>query len=140
MLDAGDDGIPLTADDVITEDALLVTVENQPASPLLTVSAGGPFSSVVLTNYRITYDIPGEELEPIAGAMHLVVESGSSATASVVVVTALAKSVPPLSSLAAGGDELMGSATLTLRGYEQTSEDEIVSEATLAVHFANWQD
>ena len=140
VLDAGEDKTPLTEDDVVYEDHIVVTVENQPSSALLALRPDGPFGSVTLTSYRVTYAVPGEEIATIDGGLHLVVPTGSSAQASLVLVTALAKTLPPLASLAASGDELMGSATITLRGYEQTSNDEVTATATIQIQFANWQD
>jgi len=138
--DAGQDEIPGTADDAVVEDELLVTVENQPSSTALALEPNGAFGSVVLTHYEIRYAIPDEELEPVEGALQLVVPSGSEQVTSLVAVTALAKIEPPLSTLASIGGELFGTAVLTLTGYEETSEDAISATASFQIHFADWAD
>jgi hypothetical protein len=140
VLDAGQDGIPNTGDEGIVEDELLVTVENQPISTSLALEPDGPFGSVVLTHYRVTYAIAGEELDPVEGALQLVIPSGDQRTAAVVGVTALAKSQPPLSTLAAVGGELFATAVLTLTGYEETSEDPVSASASFQIHFADWAE
>ena len=140
ILDAGDDQTPLTADDIFFEDAILVTVENTPSSDLLALKPGGPFGSVTFTSYRIDYDVDGESIAPLTGGLQLVVPTGGKATARIVLVTALAKTQPPLITLVASGDELAGTASLTLRGTEQDSNEPIVATAAIAIHFADWAD
>jgi hypothetical protein len=140
VLDAGDDQTPLTADDIFFEDAVQVTVANSPASDLLGLRPDGPFSSVTLTSYRVDYQVDGESIAPLTGGLHLVVPTGETATARLVLVTAFAKTQPPLITLVAHGDELTGTAIVTLRGVEQDSNEEIVATAAIAIHFANWAD
>ncbi|MCK4414053.1 MAG: hypothetical protein KAY32_10960 [Candidatus Eisenbacteria sp.] len=140
VLDAGQDGIPGTADDGVVEDELLVAVENRPSSTSLVLEPDGPFGSVVITHYRVTFAIAGEQLDPVEGALQLIVPTGSERVAGIVAVTALAKTQPPLSTLAAIGGELFATATLTLTGYEETSEDEVSASASFQVHFADWAE
>jgi hypothetical protein len=140
VADAGADQIPGTADDIIFEDPVLITVHNEPASDLQVVSPGGPFSSVVIERYRIDYIIDGEEVAPIESRLHLVVPTGQSVTGSLVLVSGLAKSTPPLRSLAGSGDELFATAKITLYGHEMTSNDDIQAEGSIQVHFADWVD
>jgi hypothetical protein len=138
--DAGSDGTLGTEDDAVYEDQVLVTVENQPSSSLLSLTPEGPFGNVTLTSYTITYDIPGESLAPIEGALHAVVPTGDDVSFSIVLVTGQAKIEPPLVTLLTTGGELQGDATITLRGVERTSEEEVATQASIRVHFANWAD
>jgi hypothetical protein len=140
VLDSGDDEIPGTGDDIYQEDAVLVTVENQPSSAQLGLRPGGPFGSITLTSYRVDYQLDGEQMESIGGGLHLSVLTGESARARIPLVTALAKTRPPLSSLATEPDELLGTAVITLRGTEQDSNEGIVATGQVAIHFANWAD
>jgi hypothetical protein len=140
VLDAGEDGIPATGDDVYYEDVVLVTVENEPSSAQLGLQPGGPFGSITLESYRVEYRIDGEQMDSITGGLHLVVPTGGNAQARIPLVTALAKTQPPLSALATQTDELLGTVRITLTGTEQDSGDEIVATGEIAVHFANWAD
>lgn len=137
--DAGDDGEIMTADDFIYEDEVLVTVANDPADPVLSLTPGGPFGSVTLTGYRVTFDLEDEAIESHEGALHVVVPSGENASFSIVLVTAQSKIEPPLTALVNGG-ELQADAHVTFFGVEQTSEDEVTATAAIRVHFANWAD
>ncbi|MBM3316972.1 MAG: hypothetical protein FJY75_03875 [Candidatus Eisenbacteria bacterium] len=136
---AGEDGVLMTADDAVFEDEVRITVENRPASAQLGLAPGGPFGSVTLNAYRVEFEITGEQIDSLEGALHAVVPSGESVSLVVVLVTGAAKLEPPLSSLILGG-ELQGDARVTLYGVEQTSGDEIAAEAAIRVHFANWAD
>jgi hypothetical protein len=140
VADAGEDGVPQTADDVTYEDEILVTVQNDPASPLLGLEPGGPYGSVTLTSYRVEYDMPGEEIDTVSGGLHLVVPTGSSAQAQLVLVTAYAKTQAPLGSLVNDRNELPATATITLTGREQDSDAEVQATAVIEIHFADWAD
>lgn len=140
VVDPGADGILGTDDDVVYEDRVIVTVENHPPSDLATLSPGTAFSSVTLNRYRVVFNVPDEEIPSVEGSMHMVVNTGQSATGSVVLVTGLAKTQPPLSSLGGSANELLGSAVITLYGHEETSEEPVSAEATIQVHFADWLD
>ncbi|MFH1145225.1 MAG: hypothetical protein V1774_11830 [Candidatus Eisenbacteria bacterium] len=138
--DAGADGEPFTEDDVIFEDELLITVENQPVSPLLTLEPDGPFGAVVLTGYRVDFAVDEESLDPVSGSLHLVIPTGEERDAAIVAVSAALKAVPPLSTLAQTGGEIAGSATITFWGYEETSEDEVTAAGSFQIHFADWME
>lgn len=143
VVDSGADGDPGTEDDVVYEDQLLVTIENQPSSPQLVLDPDGAFGSVVLTGYRVDFDVDGQTLEsvdPVVGSLHLIVPTGTKRMAAIVAVTAALKTQPPLSSLALSGGELMGSARITFTGYEETSEEDVSATGTIQIHFANWVD
>jgi len=136
--DAGPDQELFTSDDSVVEDELLITIENDPTSLLMPADPTGAFGSVVVTGYEVVFHADGEHIDTLTGALHLVVPSGSQAIASIVVVTADAKRQPPLITLAQVGGELVGSATITVWGYETTSEDRISTTATVQIHFADW--
>jgi hypothetical protein len=138
--DAGDDGTLGTEDDAVYEDQVVITVENQPSSSLLSLSPDGPFGNVTLTSYTVTYDVPGESLTPIDGALHVVIPTGEDVSFSIVLVTGQAKIEPPLVTLLTTGGELQGDARITLHGVEQTSDADVTVEAAIRVHFANWAD
>jgi len=138
--DAGEDGELLTADDAVYEDLVVLTLENQARSGQLALDPSGPFGSVTLTSYRVDYDLPDEQLEPLVGAVHAVVPTGESVTLSLVLVTAQAKVEPPLYTLLTTGQELQGNATLTVYGTEETSDESVTVSAAIRVHFANWAD
>lgn len=140
VVDAGPDQIPGTADDIYFEDILLLTVQNEPASDLLVVKPDRQFGFVTIESYRVEFDLPGEKLAPIESSLHLKVPSGDKMTASIVLVTAQAKTLPPLSSLVASREELLGHAKITIHGHEQTSDDPVTAEARIQVHFADWAD
>jgi hypothetical protein len=137
--DIGDDGVAGTVDDVVYEDHVVLTVENRPASSSLELTPGGAFGQVTLDAYAITFDVAGEQLAPVQGVLHVVIDSGSSATFTVVLVPAQAKLELPLSTLISGG-ELQADATITLSGVEQTSDERVTVSASIRVHFANWAD
>jgi len=140
VVDAGDDGLVGTADDIVYEDIVRVTVSNEASSAALGLTPMGPFGSVTIKNYRVDYEIVGEHLDAISGGLHLTIPTGEQAEARIPLVTAIAKTLPPLSMLATQPDELLGTAVITLSGNEQDSNDEIVATARVAVHFANWAD
>lgn len=140
VLHAGSDEVYGTSDDMVVEDRVYITVENQPRSSNLTITPGGPFGSVVLNEYRVEYHVEGEYIEPLVSGMNLVVPSGSEVIAHLTLVSGLAKTQPPLSSLATMGGELMGTARITLRGYEETSKQVVEVSASVDIHWANWGD
>lgn len=140
VVDAGDDAVVGTADDIIYEDVVRITVANEASSSLLGLTPTGPFGSVTITHYRVDYDIEDEQLESLSGGLHLTIPTGEEAEARIPLVSAIAKTLPPLSTLATQPDELLGTAIITLTGTEQDSNDEVVATARVAVHFANWAD
>lgn len=140
VLNAGADDVYGTYDDSVFEDQIYITIENQPRSSSLTISPDGPYGAVVLTSYTVEYDVAGEYIKPLSGGMNLTVPSGSARIAFVTLVTAIAKTEPPLSSLAVMGGELMGPARVTFRGYEETSNQAVEVTGSIQVHFANWTD
>ncbi len=142
VANAGADGIPGTEDDSVVEDETYLTLENQPRNSVLAIDPLGPYGAVVLTRYRVDYLVPGSDvIDPIDAAMNLVVHMGANnrAITRIVLVTAISKTVPPLSTLAAGG-ELLVNAKITLTGYEETSKEDVEAVAYMQVHFANWTD
>jgi hypothetical protein len=138
--DIGSDGEIGTEDDVVYEDHVVLTVENEPSSGTLTLTPGGAYGQVTLDAYTITFDVEGEQLSPVQGALHVVIATGNSATFTVVLVPAQAKLEPPLSSLLISGGELQADATITLSGTEQTSAERVTVSASIRVSFANWAD
>lgn len=138
--DAGDDGQVGTDDDVVYEDHVVLTVGNTPSSGTLSLTPGGAFGQVTLDAYAITFDAEGEQISPVQGALHVVIETGTSATFTVVLVPAQAKLEPPLSSLLISGGELQADATITLSGTEETSAERVTVSASIRVSFANWAD
>jgi len=130
----------IVTEDGVYEDEVYISFKNVPRSSFLTIAPEGPYGSVVLTDYRVDYALPGEQIEPIVGKVHVVVPSGEEANHRIVLVTAWAKVNPPLSTAATQGQELMANATLTFTGYEETSEEPIVVRAYVSIHFANWID
>ena len=131
--------------DVVTygsvfEDEVYLTVENQPRSALLSLTAVGPYGATVLTSYTVEYELEGEHIEPINGGMHLVVPSGEESIARIVIVSAISKTYPPLSTLVEELDEFLVTARITLYGYEESSKEAIEAHAAMQIHFANWAD
>jgi hypothetical protein len=118
----------------------VLTVENTPSSGTLELTPGGAFGQVTLDAYTVNFDVAGEQIAPVQGALHVVIETGGSATFTVVLVTAQAKLEPPLSSLLLSGGELQADATITLSGTERTSNERVTVSASIRVHFANWAD
>ncbi len=132
--------IDVLTDSTVYEDDVFVTVENKPASGHLHITPSGPFGSVRIDHFRVEYDIPGEEMEPIEGDLNLLVPSGSSAVARITLISALAKVSPPLVGLIGTLDELFGTATITLSGTEETSEERLTATAQVSIHIADWAD
>ncbi len=130
----------ITDEGTVFEDEIYISFKNVPRSNSLSITPEGPFGSVVLTDFRVDYSIPGEYVAPILGKMHVVVPSGEEVNHQVVLVTAKSKVEPPLASAVVNSDELMSQTTLTFMGYEETSEDEIEVKAYIQIHFANWTD
>jgi hypothetical protein len=140
VLDAGNDGLVGTEDDTYYEDVVLLSVANEASSATLGLTPTGPFGSVTIQNYRVDSEIEGEQIESISGGLHLTIRTGEELQARVPLVTAIAKTLPPLSTLATEPDELLATAVITLSGTEQDSNDRISTVARVAVHFANWAD
>ncbi len=125
-------------DSSIYEDAIFVTFENQPRSGFLSIDPTGPYGAVILTSYRVAYNIPGEHIEPLIGSMSLTIPSGETAMANIVVVTAQAKLEPPLSTLRTGELEMLSRCMITFYGHEDVSNQGIVVELPFQINFANW--
>ncbi len=128
----------------VFEDQVYLTVENQPRSDLLALTPTGPYGAAVLTKCSVRYEVPGEHIDPITAGMHLTIPSGQTTIARIVIVAAISKVEPPLSTLAGEPPiepiELLGTAYVTLTGYELTSDEPVKVECSIQVHFANWAD
>jgi len=129
-----------TTPGTVFEDEVYVTVRNEARSDLLSLNSGGVFGSVTLTDYTVEYGIEDEYIKPINSSMHLTVGNGEERIAKIVLVTAVSKIHPPLSTLVFEPEELLVHAKITLRGYEETSHESVSVVAYVDVHFANWSD
>ncbi len=133
----------LRTDGALIEDEVYISFKNVPRSSRLSIEPDGPFGSVVLTGYRVDYNVTGSEVEriqPVSGRIHVVVPSGEEANHRIVLVTAIAKASNPLLGIYETANELLAEATLTFTGYEETSEEPIVVKAYVTIHFADWTD
>jgi hypothetical protein len=135
----GDDGAYGTDDDFIREDQVSIVLSNRPHDPALTIRAGGPFGAVLFHRYEVRFR-GDETLMPLFGAMHLWVDSGSSAQGEIVLVPASYKTVPPLSTIFQMGEEIRLEADIKLIGEEQDSGEEITVTGTLPIDCADWVD
>lgn len=125
----------------VFEDEVFITVRNDSRSDALNpLFPNSPFGRVTLTEYRIDYDIEDEYLPPLTSAMHVVVGSGQERVVNIVMVTAISKLDPPLSTLAWEPEELLCHAKITMTGFEETSNEKVEVVAYMDIHFANWAD
>lgn len=135
----GDDRQFDTDDDFIVEDQVVIQLRNRAHDPGLSIDPNGPFGAVVFYRYEVRFR--GEESLPtIHGGLHLRVPSGVSKQGTIVIVPASYKLAPPLLTIWQLGEELRLDADITLFGEESDSEEEVIVEATLPVHCADWAD
>jgi hypothetical protein len=127
-------------DGTVYEDEVYISFMNVPRSSHLSIKPNGPYGAVVLTGYRVDYAVPHEQIAPVTGKIYVVVPSGEEVNHRIVLVTAWAKANSPLVDLQGLGLELMGEATLTFTGYEETSKEPITVRAYVTIHFADWTD
>lgn len=120
----------------VMEDAVLMTVSNEPHDASLSIDPDGPFGRVVLERYTINFECE-ESIQEVSGALGWIVPSGEQVSGSIVIVPAQLKLVAPLVALISAG-EIQATAHVTVYGREATSDDEVRFEASLPVHFANW--
>jgi len=127
-----------TADDNVPEEQVPIVVRNMPHDSSLRIRPNGPFSTVTLDRYEVHYS--GDvSLPTFVGSIHLIVPSGTTADANLVVLPGSYKIVPPLSALVAGG-EIHLDADVIVFGTEQDSGAKITTHATLNIEVANWAD
>lgn len=120
----------------VVEDAVTLTVRNEPHDDVLVIDPNGPFGHVTIERYEIRFE-SDEAVPSVRAALGWTVPSGRSVSGSIVIVPAELKLEPPLVSLVNGG-EIVSTAHITLIGREATSNREVRIEAILPVHFANW--
>ena len=134
----GADELYGTEDDNIPEEQIPITLRNDPHDADLGMHTNGPFSSVMLERYEVRYS-GGAALPTYGGAMHLIVPSGSTASATIVALPGSYKIAPPLDALVAGG-EITLNAEIVLFGVEEDSGDRVTAHANLSINVANWAD
>ena len=91
----------------------VVTMANQPKAVVSSLGAG-PYNSVVLTRYRVTYvrsdgrNTPGVDVPfPFDGAANVQILIGQSTSFDITVVRQSAKLEPPLANMAFNGGEVV---------------------------------
>jgi hypothetical protein len=124
----------------VFEDEVYFTIRNDSRSSINPLDPNSLFGRVTLTEYRVDYKIDDEYLPPLESSMNIVVGSGEERIAKLVMVTAISKLDPPLSTLAWEPEELLCQAKITMTGYEETSNDKIEVVGYMDIHFANWSD
>ncbi len=122
----------------IVEDGIPLQIRNTPYDATLSLRPDGPFGTVVVESYQISFEC-AESIAPVSGSLGWNVPTGSTASGELVLVPATLKTSPPLSALATGG-EILATARIVIHGHESTSNRAIEAVARVPVHFANWQD
>ena len=124
----------------VFEDEVFITIRNDSRSSINPLYANGLFGRIILTEYRIDYDIEDEYLKPLSSSLQVVVDTGEERIVKIVMVSAISKLDPPLSTLAWEPEELLCQAKITMSGYEETSNEKVEVVGYMDIHFANWSD
>jgi hypothetical protein len=141
-----DDGItPITHDDFITQDWLVVEMQNVPYNPLVTTEPGLPHGDFVVTDYEIVWtrtDGGSEKLPTFRGNTSQVIPSGGDAVFAILLVTFDDKRLPVLNDLnymspVAAGDEIHMRADITFEGHEVGTERETEIKTTVSAAFVD---
>jgi hypothetical protein len=129
-------------DDFVPVDTVSVVFRNTPLDPALTPEPNGPFGDVVITNYRVDYNVPGVDLAPFVSTMYVKVPTGETGKAIVIALPTSYKMQPPLVDLISGGGagEYSGTMNFTFWGKELLTDDPFVLHVSLGCSFADFSD
>ncbi len=129
---------PTDSTTAVADDAITVELQNRPADSELSLTPGGPFGTVFLDTYQVTFQ-SDEAIPSVSGALGWTVDTGSTVTGEIVIVPAVLKTEPPLVGLDQQG-EIQAVAHIVITGHEANSQKPIHVETDLQVNFANWID
>ena len=124
-----------TAKVFIPVDKVVVTFANRPHDGSATVAPGTGFSEIVVTSYTVTYN--NGIYSPVSGGMNVIVPSGGTANAAIVISDLAEKAALPLSTAATAV------AKIDFVGYVRSSGawgDHVNASAFLTVQVANFGD
>lgn len=134
------------SDDYIPEDYLKVQVTSRPHDDALSLDPGKPFGTVRFHTYSLDFadnDLDGDGVDDLTDfinfPMNLVVPIGQIGTAYVLAVPAAWKTQNALAPLYSGG-AYFTTATLTMTGTEETSNETITLAGAVVIGFANYAD
>jgi len=136
-----EDGSTLkTDDDFITEDYMAVEFTNRPYNSIVD-PANGSLGQFLVTGYDVEF-IPlggaAVPVPPFSGSTSILVPSGETVEAYILLVPFEAKAVDPLFGLRFPlGGEIMSRAHITFHGEEIQSGSEVDFEANVTVNFAD---
>lgn len=135
---------PATLEKTYKEDVAKATLEARLKEPV-TVGIGASYQNSILVNrYRVTYEAvdPSDYSPPqsIEGSFSTLIEIGSSAEISFIIVREVAKKNSPLSDLVAAGANFQVLATVTFYGRDLAKDVEITATGTLSIFFSNYED
>jgi hypothetical protein len=128
---------------VVHEDFVNVVFENRPYSTLVITEPGFPFGDFIVKRYRVEWRrVDGGSGVPATydGATSVSIPSGENVAATLILVPAIQKTVPPLDALVAGTTEYLMVAEFTFWGSEGGSDRESSFRASLSVNFLNSSD
>ena len=137
-----DDGVTfLRGDDFITEDYLPVVFTNTPYNSIVD-PANGSLGQFLVTGYDvefIPYGGAAVPVQPFSGTTSILVPSGESVEAYILIVPFGAKALQPLLGLAYQTDdlEIMARAHITFHGEEIQAGTKVDFEANVTVNFAD---
>lgn len=136
---------PVTNDDFIAQDWLILQLQNFPYNPLVVTEPGLPHGDFLITHYDVQWtrtDGGTTTLPPYTGYTNQVVPSGvDDVFMSILLVTFDNKNLPVLADLcyicANSGDEILMRADITLYGHEVGTERETEIEFSVGVSFVD---
>ncbi|MDD4856483.1 MAG: hypothetical protein PHD74_00095 [Candidatus Krumholzibacteria bacterium] len=128
-----------TIDDYVSEDYITVAFTNQPYSSIVDPT-NGSLGDFLVTGYDLEF-IPygGAEVpvDPFSGSISVLVPSGETVEAAILLVPFSAKTVDPLVSMMYTNGEIMTRAHITFHGHEVQTDVEVDFETNISVNFAD---
>jgi hypothetical protein len=128
-----------TIDDYVSEDYIAVAFTNQPYSSIVDPDAGS-LGSFLVTGYDIefiTYGGADVPVEPFIGSISVLVPSGETVEASILLVPFFSKNNDPLDAMKYTNLEIMTRAHITFHGHELQTNNEVDFETDISVNFAD---
>lgn len=135
VLHLGNDGVP-SADDFIFEDEVPVTLWSTTRDDVVNTDAA--YSFVTVERYTVRFE-SSEEIEGFSSGLGWLIPTRNTFEGFLTVVPADLKTKAPLLALRSGG-EITATAHITFYARESDSDNELVFETSVPVHFANWSD
>lgn len=138
-------GVPITRDDYVVEDRVLVGFYNRPYNPFGTTAPGEPYGDFIVTSYRVEWErVDGGTEVPntYVGGTSIVLPSGEITEGAILLVPFYEKNRPYLQELnylgPRVGEEVLCIAHITFWGHEVGVPDREMSfKADLSVSFGD---